>query len=102
MEMAQQQHINNITAFRRFQQRLNGLSEASCHADAACSILKIDMDGLDQAKTKWPRKQGMDMCKGIAQCWRPQAHMAGAIAWGVPHISFTLGCRVFFLFLALV
>ena len=45
------------------------------------SILKVDIDGLDQAKTRWPR----NLCssKALRQLWRPNLHVVGFIAHGV-------------------
>ena len=76
LEKGQKQHLLNVHQYRLIQQRLNVLSET-----AGSNILKIDLDGLDQAKTKFPRN--LESSKTLASCWRPQLHLVGVIAWGV-------------------
>ena len=48
------------------------------------NLLKIDIDGLDQNKTRFPRN--LDSSKTLANAWRPQLHCVGVIVWGVPRI----------------
>ena len=58
LERAQQQHLKDVLQYRAIQTRLCALSEAATSGDGvevAASVLKIDVDGLDQAKTRWPR-----------------------------------------------
>ncbi len=76
--------MKNVTQYRAIQTRLSHLSEAATSGDGvegSASILKIDIDGLDQAKTRWPR--GISNSKSLSTCWRPQIHMVGVIVWGV-------------------
>lgn len=40
------------------------------------------MDGLDQAKTRFPRN--LESSKNLSNLWRPQIHLVGVIIWGVP------------------
>ena len=73
----------NVRQYRAIQTRLCHLSEVSTSGsgvEGASSILKVDLDGLDQSKTKWPQ---LDNSKSLATCWRPQVHMVGCIVWGV-------------------
>ena len=44
-------------------------------------ILKIDIDGMDQAKWKCPRN--LESSKKLEKLWRPQLHLVGIIVWGV-------------------
>lgn len=76
LETLQRLHLNNVQQYRNIQSRLNVLSETS-----GSNILKIDMDGLDQNKTKFPRN--LDSSKALANAWRPQLHLVAIIAWGV-------------------
>ncbi|CAK9068282.1 Uncharacterized protein SCF082_LOCUS34414, partial [Durusdinium trenchii] len=50
LEAAQKSHLLNVQQYRLIQNRLNTLSETE-----GSNILKIDLDGLDQSKTKFPR-----------------------------------------------
>ena len=88
LERAQQQHLKDMLQYRAIQTRLCALSEAATKGDGvavSASILKLDLDGLDQAKTRWPRL--VENSKSLSACWRPQAHVVGAIAWGVSWIN---------------
>jgi hypothetical protein len=49
------------------------------------SILKLDLDGLDQAKGKLPRN--LANSKQLEKLWRPQMHIVGFIAWGVCNLQ---------------
>ena len=52
LERAQQLHIKNVRQYRETQGRLNCLSEQSTSGQGSqSSILKLDIDGLDQHKT---------------------------------------------------
>ena len=88
LERAQQEHLKDMRQYRAIQTRLNCLSEAATSGDGvegAASILKIDLDGLDQNKTRWPRL--VENSKSLSTTWRPQAHVVGAICWGVAQIK---------------
>ena len=84
LERAQAEHIKNVRQFRQIQTRLNSLSEASTSTQgdgSQCSgILKIDCDGLDQAKTRYPRN--LASAKSLSNLWRPQIHLVSCIVWG--------------------
>ncbi|CAK9020941.1 Uncharacterized protein SCF082_LOCUS41764 [Durusdinium trenchii] len=84
VEMAQKIHIDGVKAFRCLQDRLQMLSiESTTTTESAPtqSVLKIDIDGLDQAKTRWPRN--LSSAKALSQLWRPNIHIVGFIAHGV-------------------
>ena len=85
VEMAQKIHIDGVKAFRCLQDRLQMLSiESTTTTESAPtqSVLKIDIDGLDQAKTRWPRN--LSSAKALSQLWRPNIHIVGFIAHGAP------------------
>lgn len=90
LEHAQSVHIKNVRHMRMIQSRLNALSEASTstQGDGSLSsgILKVDCDGLDQSKTKYPRN--LDSSKSLASLWRPQIHMLCCVVWGDSWIQF--------------
>lgn len=88
LERGQKQHLLNVHQYRLIQQRLNVLSET-----AGSNILKVDLDGLDQSKTKFPRN--LQSSKTLASCWRPQLHLVGVIAWGVSGINYSCCFGVF-------
>ena len=89
LERGQKQHLLNVHQYRLIQQRLNVLSET-----AGSNILKVDLDGLDQSKTKFPRN--LQSSKTLASCWRPQLHLVGVIAWGVSGINYSCCFGVFY------
>lgn len=69
--------------FRDTQMRLNMLSEESTNGQGTgASILKVDIDALDQAKTRYPRN--MVNAKSLSGVWRPTAHVICAIVHGDP------------------
>lgn len=77
LESLQKSHLLNVHQYRLIQNRFNVLSETP-----GSNILKIDLDGLDQSKTKYPRN--LASSKSLSACWRPQVHLVGIICWGVP------------------
>ena len=84
LERAQSLHIKNVRMYRHTQSRLNTLSEISTAGQGGnVSILKLDIDGLDQAKTRYPRLNSINP-KSLSGAWRPQIHLLGCIIWGVP------------------
>ncbi len=81
IEKSQAEHIRTVQMFRQSQSRLNSLSELSTSGDGTgASILKVDMDGLDQNKTKYPRNTVN--AKSLSNLWRPQCHVVATIVWG--------------------
>ncbi|CAJ1432458.1 unnamed protein product [Effrenium voratum] len=91
IERAQTEHLKNVRQYRQIQSRLNCLSEMATSgdgADEAASILKLDLDGLDQNKTRYPRN--LSSAKSLSNCWRPQAHMLCCIVWGVLEAYYVL------------
>jgi len=73
VEMAQRRHIDEVKAMRTLQSRLGCLSAESTASVGSQSLLKIDLDGLDQAKTKWPRN--LSAAKQLSTLWRPNLHL---------------------------
>ena len=70
-------------ADRDLEMRTNKLSEASCSAGCVPGgrVLKIDMDGMDQAKFKAPRN--ISNAKNMQDLWRPSIHVVGILIWGL-------------------
>ncbi|CAL1166136.1 unnamed protein product [Cladocopium goreaui] len=81
LEYAQKIHLSNVKAYRTLQCRLATLSEQSTVPGATESCLMIAIDGLDQAKTRYPRN--LRSSKTLDKCWRPQVHLIGYICYGV-------------------
>ena len=85
LEHAQSEHIRNVRHYRSAQSRLNTMSEISTaggQGGSSASILKLDIDGLDQSKTRYPRLNSINP-KSLSGVWRPQIHVLGCIVWGV-------------------
>lgn len=81
IEEAQRLHISNVKAHRTLLSRLASLAEESIAGGSQQSLMMISFDGLDQAKTKWPRN--LSSSKVLERLWRPQIHLIGYICWGV-------------------
>ncbi|CAL1156826.1 unnamed protein product [Cladocopium goreaui] len=81
LEHCQNIHLSNVRAYRTLQARLATLSEQSTVVDATETCLMISVDGLDQAKTRWPRN--LSSSKSLDKLWRPQVHLIGYICHGV-------------------
>ena len=71
---ARSRHLSSMLSARDLEMRENKMSEASC--EGGCSflghILKIDMDGMDQAKFRAPRN--ISNAKAMKDLWRPTTH----------------------------
>ncbi|CAK8991492.1 Uncharacterized protein SCF082_LOCUS2681 [Durusdinium trenchii] len=90
LEKAQSEHIKNVRMYRQTQSRLNALSEQATGTNgSSTSILKLDIDGLDQSKTRYPRLNSINP-KSLTNAWRPQIHVLGCIIWGVVESYFVL------------
>ena len=88
LETAQSLHIKNVRMYRQIQGRLNALSELGAGGGgSSSSILKIDLDGLDQSKTRYPRNT--ENAKSLAGLWRPQCHVMACIVWGELRSNFS-------------
>lgn len=63
------------------------LVEESCKVGCALEgrVLKIDIDGMDQAKFKVPRN--LEATHSFAALWRPVLHVTCAIAHGLVEAS---------------
>ena len=82
LEQAQGLHIKNVRMYRQTQARLNTLSEqCTLGQGASTCVIKLDIDGLDQSKTRYPRLNSINP-KSLAGAWRPQIHVLGCIVWG--------------------
>ena len=79
-----QEHLRSMLADRDLERSLNIISENSssdqCKLEGG-RILKIDIDGMDQAK--WTCPCNLESSKKLETLWRPQLHLVGVIAWGV-------------------
>ena len=51
------------------------------------SILKLDIDALDQNKTRYPRN--LQSSKQLSALWRPQVHLLGVVVWGEACLELT-------------
>ncbi|CAE7570714.1 unnamed protein product [Symbiodinium sp. KB8] len=84
---AQEVHISEVMAHRKICQRLNTLSEEGTRPglqDCSGAVLKVDLDGADQAKTLLPRNcLDLTKSKGFCNLWRPHVHVIGCIIHGV-------------------
>ena len=76
-------HLEEQFADRAVDQRLNLLSEQSTMAGCQLPsrVLKVDIDGMDQAKYRCPRN--IDASKDLESCWRPSLHVTGVIVHGI-------------------
>ena len=80
---AKGEHIRMVMADRGCSVRGNRIAErdaANPSVDGIGQILKINVDGMDQAKFKCPRN--MASTAEFDACWRPQLHVVGAICHG--------------------
>ena len=70
-------------ADRDTEMKLDSLSEASCQEKCTFNgrILKIDIDGMDQAKFRVPRN--VSNASAMKEMWRPALHVVGVICWGL-------------------
>ena len=76
-------HLTSMFADRDLEYRLNALSETS--SSSTCTfhgrVLKVDIDGMDQAKFKCPRN--VSNAHSLKDAWRPMLHVVGILCWGV-------------------
>ena len=76
-------HIDEVQQDRAVNVRGNKIAEqaaASPTIDGFNQILKITIDGMDQAKFRCPRN--LASSAEFSSLWRPQLHVVGSIAWG--------------------
>ena len=82
-----ERHLASMFADRDLEYRLNSLSEAS--TARTCSfhgrVLKVDMDGMDQAKFKCPRN--ISNAHSLNDMWRPMIHIVGIVNWGFSKLT---------------
>ena len=75
--------MDEIAADRKVNVRGNLMAEKDAQSpssDGVEQVLKITIDGMDQAKFRCPRN--LASSAGFSNLWRPQIHVAGAIVWG--------------------
>ena len=76
-------HLDEIAADRKVDVRGNTVSERGARRpepDGAGQLIKMCMDGMDQAKFRCPRN--LRNSAELSGLWRPQLHVVGAISWG--------------------
>ena len=83
---ALQAHHQLVFADRTTDSRASALSTASCRPGSAINgrLLKIDLDGCDQAKFRCPRN--LASSKRFEALWRPQLHFTGIIMHGLAEL----------------
>ena len=84
-------HLKGNDADRKVSVRGNTLSENAAEApssDGVDQIIKVHMDGMDQAKFRQPRN--LASSAEFASLWRPQLHVVGGIAWGHTEFYFIM------------
>ncbi len=76
-------HLSSMFADRDVEMKLDELSNASCKEGCSfCGrILKVDIDGMDQAKFKAPRN--ISNADSLKDLWRPALHVVGILIWGL-------------------
>ncbi len=79
---ARQEHLTSMMSDRDLEMVLNRMSESSSEKDQQKSngILKLDIDGMDQAKFRCPRN--LVSAKALSDHWRPTLHIVGVLIWG--------------------
>ena len=85
-------HIKDIKADRSISTRGNKLSEeavANPSTDGHQQVLRVTIDGMDQAKFKLPRN--LQMAKSLEASWRPQMSVHGVIVHGLFEAYFLAG-----------
>ena len=86
-------HIQAIMADRAVSVRTNRAAEEHAKVpsvDGDNQLLKITIDGMDQAKFRCPRN--LASSAEFDSCFRPQLHMVGTICHGHVASSWTLTC----------
>ena len=79
-------HLDQVMADRRVNVRGNKLA-----SDPGVflknmndnKLMKITIDGVDQAKFVLPRSKRLVGTSALAKAWRPQLHVTGVIVWGL-------------------
>ena len=77
-----ERHLASMFSDRDVEMRIARLSEASCSSSRGSTsgrVLKIDIDGMDQAKFKSPRN--LINAHSMKDLWRPTLHVVGVICW---------------------
>ena len=83
LAMAKQAHIEEVKADRQVSTRGTHIAErdaANPTSDGYNQVLKVTIDGMDQAKFKCPRN--LANSAEFSSSWRPQLHVVGCIIPG--------------------
>jgi len=85
-------HRQQIMADRAADTRLTVMAQIgnAPNSDLPFRILKIDLDGMDQAKFRVPRNTASS--KAADDKWRPELHLTGVIAYGICELYFAADC----------
>ena len=81
--LEKRQHVEDVLADRNVSVRGNEIAErdAQCPSeDGLDKMLKVQIDGMDQAKFRCPRN--LASSAEWDSHWRPQLHVVGALVWG--------------------
>lgn len=81
-------HLRLIFADRNTDEKQNMVARMSCRPNSVMQhrLLKLDLDGMDQAKFRIPRN--ISASKALSDLWRPQLHVVGVIIQAVAEIYF--------------
>ena len=90
-EREKQEHLNETTMDREISMRSSLLSEEAArnpNSDGLNQLLKLTLDGMDQAKFRCPRN--LQSSGELKDLWRPTLHLTGAILHGWMEAYFIL------------
>ena len=79
-------HLDQVMSDRRVNTRGNKMaSDPSVFAKGFNdqSFMKLQIDGIDQAKFVLPRVKKLQGTSALSKCWRPQVHVTGVIVFGL-------------------
>ena len=82
-------HLQEVFADRAVDERNSNISHESCclRSVVPSRLIKIDLDGMDQAKFKLPRN--LASSHEMSKLWRPQVHLVGVLAYGVSELYYS-------------
>ena len=83
-ETRYQDHIKGVIADRQYDERMDTYCEQHLGQNIYSPLLKIDLDGMDQAKVKCPKLPNIKKFEG---CWRPMLHLIGVRVIGLPLVT---------------
>ena len=90
LQERRQKHLNLVFADRATDDKQNVMARMSAKRDCALTgrLIKLDLDGMDQAKFKIPRN--VVATKLFDKGWRPQMHFTGVVLHGIAEVYFAL------------